>query len=485
MTLKRNTAGTVMASLLGLAVLLRLTGMAWLPLMDTTEARYSEIGRKMFALGDWITPWHGYQPFWGKPPLSFWLTAGSFRLFGVSEFAARLPHFLCLVAVALLAWFMAAERSRRQAWLTLALLTSSALFFVSAGAVMTDGALVVGTTLAMRAFWVHLHRRPGDASVQWQLFLGLSIGLLAKGPLALVLFGLPVAAWALRRRRVAEVWTRFNWVVGLASAILLVSPWYVLAEAKTPGFLQYFLLGEHWHRFITPGWKGDLYGNAHQFAPGTVWIFAIAAAFPWSVFLPWALASSRSTAPALQEFSTQDREWFFYLVCWALAPLVFFTAARNIIWTYVLPALPAMALLVAEWLERTQKEGRPETVLAACLAVTMTGALVFGARVYRTGTVDVKSAKALVYEWKAERSPGERLVMVGPQMHSAAFYSNGEAQVAKSLEEAYDLLGSRSGYIAVRPSDRSQGHVDARAIVVGKFGDRELLHIAATRGAYQ
>lgn len=482
MTFRRNPAAIVMACLLGLAVLLRLASMAWLPLMDTTEARYSEIARKMFVLGDWITPWHGNLPFWGKPPLSFWLTAGSFKLFGVSEFAARLPHFLCLLAVALLVWLMAASRSRREGWLALALLASSALFFVSAGAVMTDGALVVGTTLAMRAFWVHLHRRAGTASLQWQLFLGLSIGLLAKGPLVLVLFGLPIAAWSMWRRRVAEVWASFNWVVGMASAILLVSPWYLLAEAKTPGFLEYFLVGEHWHRFMTPGWKGDLYGTAHQFAPGTIWIFAIAAASPWSVLLPWVLTSSRRSAPAQHQLSVYDRDWFIYLVCWALVPLVFFTAARNVIWTYVLPALPAMALLVAQWLERSQNGVRAEKIGAGCIALTMVGALVFGAKLYRTGTVNVKSAKALVHEWQEERSPDELLVVVGPQMHSAAFYSNGEAQVAKTLDEAYRILGSRSGYIAVRLSDVSQEGA-ARAKVVGKFGDRELLYIATTYGA--
>lgn len=484
MNSKRNPAVIVMVGLVGVAVLLRLASMAWLPLMDTTEARYSEIGRKMFVLGDWITPWHGYLPFWGKPPLSFWLTAGSFKLFGVSEFAARLPHYLCLVAVAFLAWRMAAAHSRRQAWLTAALLTSSALFFVSAGAVMTDGALVVGTTLAMRAFWVHLLRRPGEGSVQWQMFLGMSIGLLAKGPLAVVLVGLPIAAWTLWCRRVGEVWSSFNWVIGITSAILLVSPWYVLAEAKTPGFLEYFLVGEHWHRFMTPGWKGDLYGNAHQFAPGTIWLFAIAAAFPWSVLLPWMLASVRTSAPAQQEAGA-DRDWVPYLVCWALGPLVFFTAARNIIWTYVLPALPATALLVALWLEGRQKGAMPEKFVAACLALTMVGFLVFGTRLYWTGTVDVKSAKALVQGWQSQRSQGEPLYMVGPQMHSAAFYSNGQVQVARTLDEAYGLLGWRSGYIAVRPTDIAQTQGAARATVVGNYGDRELLHIAANRGANQ
>ena len=79
----------------GALLLVRLAAMALIPLMDTTEARYGEIARKMAALNDWITPWHDHgQPFWGKPPLSFWLTALSFKLLGVHEFSARLPHLL-------------------------------------------------------------------------------------------------------------------------------------------------------------------------------------------------------------------------------------------------------------------------------------------------------------------------------------------------------------------------------------------------------
>ncbi len=75
------------------------------PLMDPTESRYAEIARQMFVLGDWITPWIAPgEPFWGKPPFSFWMTAGSFQLFGVSDFAARLPHWVGGGLVAWLAW---------------------------------------------------------------------------------------------------------------------------------------------------------------------------------------------------------------------------------------------------------------------------------------------------------------------------------------------------------------------------------------------
>ena len=89
--------------LLGLLIVARLIGMGLLPLMDTTEARYAEIFRKMLEFGDWVTPWYDNGlPFWGEPPLSFWHTAASFKLFGVNEFAARLPNFLCAAVVVVL-----------------------------------------------------------------------------------------------------------------------------------------------------------------------------------------------------------------------------------------------------------------------------------------------------------------------------------------------------------------------------------------------
>ena len=100
-----NLIGRVWWLILFGVLCLRLVTLALYPIMDTTEARYAEIARRMAELGDWVTPWYDHDvPFWGKPPLSFWLTATSFHLFGVSEFTARLPHFLCGLLVAWLMW---------------------------------------------------------------------------------------------------------------------------------------------------------------------------------------------------------------------------------------------------------------------------------------------------------------------------------------------------------------------------------------------
>src|SRR5664279_4952702 len=136
--------------LIGLLLLARAIGMALVPLIDTTEARYGEIARKMAELNDWVTPWFDYGvPYWGKPPLAFWVTAISFKLFGVNEFSARLPHLIVsLLIVGLIVW-LAARRDRGAAVPTLVLISGSFLFFVATGAVMTDIKLILGTTLTM------------------------------------------------------------------------------------------------------------------------------------------------------------------------------------------------------------------------------------------------------------------------------------------------------------------------------------------------
>ena len=204
--LNRSRAGGLLFWALTLLVAWRLATLGLYPLLDTTEARYAEIARKMVELNDWITPWFDYGvPFWGKPPLSFWMTAASFKLFGINEFAARLPHFLGAVLVAWLVWDWSNRRSSQEAWYSAALLAGSVVFFIAAGAVMTDMALVLGITLTMRGFWLGLHGTDAERGRErWLLFLGLVIGLLAKGPLVLVLTGVPIALWALLTGNVAR-----------------------------------------------------------------------------------------------------------------------------------------------------------------------------------------------------------------------------------------------------------------------------------------
>jgi len=474
------TNGALLGALAAVA-LLRLATLGAYPLMDTTEARYAEIARKMVELGDWVTPWYEYGvPFWGKPPLSFWLTAASFKLFGVNELAARLPHFLAALAVAWLVWSWSARRSGREAFFAMALLAGSVLYVVAAGAVTTDMALALGTTLAMRGFWLGLHGAEAERRRErWLLFLGLAVGLLAKGPVALLLVGVPVALWTLAGGAAGHVWRGLPWWRGALLTLALAAPWYVLAEARTPGFLAYFLVGEHWHRYVTPGWSGDLYGNAHAFARGSIWLFAFAAFLPWSLLLPLAAGFGRRAAPRAP-LESHERAWRRYLLFWAFSPALIFTAAGNILATYVLPGLPALALLAAAWLARLPSPARAQRTLALGLLLTLAG--VVAALVYLDagGVRDAKTAQALVAAYASQRAGDERLVFLGRLPYSAAFYSRGKAEQAPDVARLERRLNQGPAFVALRTEESRA--LPARLLHalerVGRYGKFELFRYA-------
>ena len=129
--------------LIGCVLLVRLVSLFSFPLMDTTEARYGEMARIMAETGDWITPMFDYNvPFWGKPPIFTWISAAGIELFGVNEFAVRVPHLLLSVLIlAMSYWFVNSEfKNKVIALTTVAITVTSAVFIVVGGSVMTDTA---------------------------------------------------------------------------------------------------------------------------------------------------------------------------------------------------------------------------------------------------------------------------------------------------------------------------------------------------------
>lgn len=473
-------------ALVAAAAAVRLATLGLYPLMDTTEARYAEIARRMAELGDWVTPWIGNgEPFWGKPPLSFWITAASFKLFGAGAFAARLPHWLCGALLAWVLWGWMRGRSRREAVYALALIVGSGLFFAAAGAVMTDMVFALGLTMTMRGFWLALHGFGGERRREQYFFLfcGIAIGLLAKGPLTVALAGIPIAAWTLTTGEARRVLAEIDWGRGLILVFAIVLPWYGLAEWRTPGFLEYFLVGEHWHRFTVPAWEGDRYGHAHEFARGTIWLFAVFAALPWSILIPVAAWRwKRHVRPVPLE----DRPLLCYLLLWALTPCVLFTPSRNILWTYVLPGLPAFSLLAAVWLARLPGEPVERQLLPA--GVALTAAVVLGVVLAfnANGWAEETSTRALVADYRSHRSDDEALVFFVKRPLSGSFYSQGTAEVALTVDELGARLDHGPAYVAIK--GRHLARVPAKMLSqlkpVGRSGEYELYYAApVTRNA--
>ena len=459
MILKTDASGSQLLKwTLAIVVLLRLATMGLYPLTDTTEARYSEVARKMVELGDWVTPWYEYGvPFWAKPPLSNWVTAASIKLFGVNEFAARLPHFLLAMVVAWLVWDWVGRKSKREALLTIALLSGTLLYFVAAAAVMTDMALALGTTLAMRGFWARFEsehtQRPHE---EWLFFLGLGIGMLAKGPVAVVLAGTPIVLWALLTGNVVQACKRIPWIKGSLLVLVISAPWYAMAEIRTPGFLEYFFIGEHWMRFTVTGWAGDRYGSAHATQRGAIWLLALAACIPWTVMLPFlALGRKASRLKAGVPAGTAlaapaknpERSLKIYLLVWSITPCLFFTASGNILWTYVLPALPAAAMLTAHWLAGDVRVRLVDAVLAAGVAAI---ALLVGGYMLREAHNDSwKTAKTVVAQYHVRNTDGWPLLFVSDRPYSASFYTGGKALRVAEFDELVRRLDQGGAFVAL------------------------------------
>ena len=468
-------------------IVVRLATLGAYPLMDSTESRYAEIARKMLETGNWLTPQFDYGvPFWGKPPLSTWLSAAAMAAFGVGEFAARLPSFLLALACAIpIAVHGTLRGGRDQGLWTLALFASTGLVFIAAGAVMTDTALVLGTTMSMTGFWIAVcgpdrHR----AAAVTAFFVGLAIGLLAKGLVGAALTFLPVCAWVVMTQRWRDAWTRLPWMGGLLLTAALVVPWYWAAERATPGFLDYFLVGEHWKRFVESGWKGDLYGAAHSRPRGMIWLYWIAAALPWSaVALAWLgreLMQKRVNLHAL----VAD-PWRLYLLLWTVAPMVFFTVSGNILATYVLPGLPAFALLVGDLWRPADGDKRAlrspaRAVIVAGLAIPI---LFVAGILFAHNRFDKElSHKALVHAWTSMRANGgERLVYLGRPPPSAEFYSRGKAVTMRDIEALVALVDQpATDFVALRADDfaRLPEATLSRLLPLGEFGDYRLLREA-------
>jgi len=459
--------------------LIRLLTLGAYPLFDATEARYAEIARKMAETANWITPQIDYGvPFWGKPPLSTWATALSLRVFGINEFAARFSSLLFGLGMVWLTYRLASRRLNRDYAVTAAaVLSTSALFFVASGSVMTDPALAFGTTLAMVAFWL---AAKGDESPDrlwgYLFFVGLAIGLLAKGPVAVVLTLLPVALWAVWKRQWTCLWQRLPWLTGSLLTMAIALPWYMAAERATPGFLKYFIIGEHWKRFTESGWKGDLYGTGHSHPHGTIWLYWFLATFPWCfVFIGALLRRGRRAVELLRS------DWIAYLVLWTAAPMLFFTLAGNILWTYVLPGVPAFALLLAEltgtagdaahllknhWLNRS---------LPLVTPVVFALSLVF----LPPRIVMKKSQKGIVAGYRAARqTPASNLVYLGSKPNSAEFYSHGTAQVARDAQMLESSLNDRQrNFFAIKTNDlaRIPEGITAHLMKIGDYGEYQLL----------
>ena len=347
-------------SLLGLALLCWLAffnGLGTLGLMDKTEALFVEVGHQMHLRNDWVTPWWNGERFFDYPVWGYWMVALAFRLFGVSAWAARLPVALAASSVVVASFFVlwhwgGSQEPLQVRWGRAAL--GAGVLATSPGWIgwgrtsTTDMFLSSAISLALLAFLL-AHLQPSDSPLAALGRMGLAlfsaIAVLAKGPVGVLLPLLVIGAFLL----LSDQWRRWMKPIHLlpiaALFLAVAAPWYsAAAQVNGSDFLGGFLGFSNLQRFTTV-----IYDH-----PGPPWFYLpwlVILLFPWSLFLPVAFAAlcfwrlERWRSPTLPPLPGETVGLF--LLLWLLIPLAFFSAAATKLPGYILPILPAGALLVA------------------------------------------------------------------------------------------------------------------------------------------
>ena len=340
------------AGLILVALVVRLITLGQPALVDPSETRFATSAQQMIEDNNYITPKihtsQGWENYWAKPPLHIWLTAASFRLFGYTTEAARLPGF---VSIALSVAMVSAIGIIVGSW-SLGLL--AALVYVSCGGVflfsavsLTDPTLALSVSSAFFATFMALFGGTDPKKREWWFraaFVALGLGFLTKGPVAVVLFAVGAALWL----GISGRWSRLRevpWRSGLSIFFGIWIPWYIAAEIATPGFIRYFFVQENFLRFVSSDESGVRYGTLHTQPRGMIWIMFIGVAFPWSLIGIGRLVTGSRWRKAFAIVRQNERVLF--LGCWAVASPLFFTAARQVLPTYTFSALPAVAVLTA------------------------------------------------------------------------------------------------------------------------------------------
>ena len=350
-----NRTRTDALLLAGFCAFLFFYGLNQFGLIGADEPRYAQVAREMLQRHDLITPVLNGRPWLEKPPLYYWQAMLAYSIFGVSDWAARLPSALDATLLVLAVYFFL-RRFRPGFELDGALIAASSTGIIGyARAASVDMALAAAFTAGMLSWWAWRER--GKRIYLLGFYGFMALGMLAKGPVAPFLADLIIvlyASWARELRLILKM----LWWPGIILFGAIALPWYVAVQVRNPEFFRQFIVEHNLGRFAE-----NIYHHTQPF-----WYYfpvMALALVPWTVFAiagfaqPLsALWKNRKRVPA----ATEDFENQFgvFAVCWLIVPVIFFSISKSKLPGYILPAAPAGALLLVEYLRRHLESGKSE-----------------------------------------------------------------------------------------------------------------------------
>ena len=345
-------------------------GLGQFGLIGADEPRYSQVAREMLERRDWITPTLGGRPWLEKPPLYYWQAMLVYSVLGVSDVGARVPSAFdaTLLVIAIYVFF---RKFRRGVEVDAALTAASCAGIIGyARAASMDMALTATFAIGMLAWWAW--RESGKRIYLLFFYIFMALAMLAKGPVAPFLAVLVILAFAASTRRwhlAIETLYGPGILIFLATAL----PWYVAVQLRNPQFFHEFILEHNLARFST-----NLYHHPEPF-----WYYVpvtLIALVPWIVFvLIAAVESLRAWWCERKNVNNgHDPELGFRLFacCWLIVPVIFFSLSRSKLPGYILPAVPAGAILLADYLLRRFEQNEPISKWSAILHAVVASALI-------------------------------------------------------------------------------------------------------------
>ena len=316
------------------------TRLLWQP----DETRYAEISREMLQRGDWVVPHLLGLRYFEKPVAGYWFNNISQMIFGDSNFAVRFGSVFSTMLSALLVFWLAnlMWRNRQTAYIATLIYLSCTLVFSIGTYSVLDPMITLWMTAAMVAsyFCLRVSGTPQKALSWIVLGLACGMGFMTKGFLALALPVIAVLPIVWREKRFK---TLFGWgPLAIVSAVALSLPWVLAVARQEPDYWRYFFWVEHVQRFAE--------SNAQHKAPFWYYLPVLClGALPWLGLLPGALRDGWTKRVLRPEL--------FFLLSWAVMPLIFFSIAKGKLPTYILPCFAPLALLLADHLDQIRQSG--------------------------------------------------------------------------------------------------------------------------------
>jgi 4-amino-4-deoxy-L-arabinose transferase-like glycosyltransferase len=384
-------------------------------IFDLDEALYVTCARNMAVKGNWVTPLLNSRPmlrptqtmapFYEKPILVYWCSAACMKLFGVSEFAARIPAALSSLIATGFVWYAGRKWfSRRAGLIAAAVYATAPMTVLDARQMTTDSLLVCWLTGAMIAFWQsRANEPPAPVRRKYVLLFWVfcALAVLTKGAVGLLLPFMIIVVnvifeklrfrfrWAgrapgeiaigarwYRVANVKPVLFRLMPLLGLLMIALIAAPWHLAilqthaVDAEGRNWIQEYVVRQHIGRFK----GGDTVHNAPVY---TYVLYFLVGFFPWACFAPTAFRNpdfegSRPDAaqsdipgdgepiafpwPNIQHSSRPEDDRHRYLLVWFWTIFTFFSISAAKLPTYIVPAFPAAALLVGRWFDLCLKD---------------------------------------------------------------------------------------------------------------------------------